>query len=320
MRARTLVFWLAVAAVVLPALTLTTARVVQPGSTYGIAAVAFAPWALPLYAVALLLTGVRLGVVRRRRDLALPVALVAVAGLVLHGWWYAPQVSGAAPPPADGATPLVVVSANLRLGEADPAALVRLAAEERTDLLVVEEVTPDLLRALDRAGLAELLPHRVGDPGVAAGGTMAFARVALEDPVRVTTSFGGWAFTMGDLRVLAVHPTYPVDGPGWAADQRIVAAAAADERADMLVGDFNATMDHAPMRALEDRGYRDAGELANVGWQPTWPAEGEYDHLGLPLAQIDHVLVGPRLTALDTHTARVPDTDHLALVAEVAPR
>jgi len=319
-RVRRVAFWLLAAAFLLPAVALTTARILQPSGTYGIAAVAFTPWALPLYAVALLLMAVRLGVVRRVRDLALPGAVVALAGLVLHGWWLAPQFVGDDPRAADGAASVVVMSSNLRLGEADAAAVVRRAAEEHADLLVVQELTPELLADLDSAGLADLLPHRVGDPAPAAGGTMAFSRVTLADPVRITTSFGGWAFTMGDLRVLAVHPTYPVDGPGWAADQRIVAGAASEQRADMIVGDFNATMDHAPMRDLEDRGYRDAGELANVGWQPTWPAEGRYDELGVALAQIDHVLVGPRLTALGQHTARVPGTDHLTLVAQVAPR
>src|SRR5262249_6004448 len=161
------------------------------------------------------------------------------------------------------------------------------AADERTDLLVVQEVTPALLADMDRAGLGELLPYRAGSPGVAAGGTMAFARVALDDPVSISTSFGGWAFTIGDLRGLAVHPTYAVDAAGWAADHAAVATAVTTERPDLLVGDFNATMDHAPMRALEDRGYRDAAELANSGWEPTWPAEGRFDRVGLALAQID---------------------------------
>lgn len=314
-------YWVMVAALALPALVLTVARLTQPdGSTYGIAAVAFAPWALPLYAGLLVLAAVRLGVVRRLRDLALPVAVVAAAGLAAHGWWYAPQVSGANPPPADGSTPVVVMSANLLLGTAGADGLLRLVESERPDLLVVQEVTPALLADLDRAGLDELLPHRVGEPGDGAVGTMAFARTELEDPARIGTSLGGWAFTMGGLRVLAVHPTYPVDEGGWAADHEVLAATVEAERPDLLAGDFNATMDHAPMRALVDLGYRDAGELANEGWQPTWPAQGRFDHLGLPLAQIDHVLVGERLAALGQRTTDLPDSDHRVVVAEVALR
>ena len=72
------------------------------------------------------------------------------------------------------------------------------------------------------------------------------------------------------------------------------------------------------MRTLADRGYRDAGELANDGWHPTWPANGTFDLLGMPLTQIDHVLVGDRLAALSMTTAGVPGSDHRAVVATVA--
>ena len=290
----------------------------EPDGRYAVALVALTPLAIPLYAVVLVLAGVRLVVVRRRRTVVLPVAVLAVAGLVVHGWWYAPQVTGANPPPAAGADPLVVMTANLRLGEGDGVELVRAAAEQHVGLLVVEEVTPALLTDMDRAGLAELLPHRIGEPGSGATGTMAFARVPLTDPARVPTYLGTWAFTMGDLRVLAVHPTYPVDASSWARDQEVLAGAVADERPDLVAGDFNATDDHAPMRALADAGYRDVAELANDGWQPTWPATGVFDLVGLSLAQIDHVLVGPRLAAIGQHTVAVPGSDHRAVVALVA--
>ena len=75
------------------------------------------------------------------------------------------------------------------------------------------------------------------------------------------------------------------------------------------------------MRALADAGFRDVGELANQGWQPTWPSSGEVSLLGVPvpsLAQIDHVLVGPRLAAIGMHTHEIPGSDHRAVVAEVA--
>jgi hypothetical protein len=64
-------------------------------------------------------------------------------------------------------------------------------------------------------------------------------------------------------------------------------------------------------------------ELANDGWQPTWPAYGVIDVAGVELprvVQIDHVLVGPRLAAIESRTLAIPGTDHRALVAEVAPK
>jgi hypothetical protein len=77
------------------------------------------------------------------------------------------------------------------------------------------------------------------------------------------------------------------------------------------------------LRALADDGYRDVGELANQGWQPTWPSSGDVSLLGVPLpslTQIDHVLVGPRLAAIGMHTREIPGSEHRAVVAEVAPK
>ena len=59
----------------------------------------------------------------------------------------------------------------------------------------------------------------------------------------------------------------------------------------VLAGDFNATLDHAELRRLLDRGYRDAAEQAGVALRPTWPAGKS-----LPtLVTIDHVLADPRI-------------------------
>ena len=146
---------------------------------------------------------------------------------------------------------------------------------------------------------------------------MAFSRVELSDAESLPTYFGGWSFTMGELSVAAVHPTPPTDADTWYADYAVIARTVADLEPDLVVGDFNATADHAPMRALADAGYRDVGELANQGWQPTWPTRGVFDLLGMPLAQIDHVLVGNRLAALDQATVAVPGSDHRAVVATV---
>ena len=131
MRARVVVLWVVVGLLLVPALAITIARLLEPDVRIGIVLVAFTPLALLLYAAVLIVALVRLVVVRRWRGAALPVAIVAVLGLVLHGWWYAPQVSGANPPAADGATPLVVMTANLRIGAADGIEVVRSPTSRR---------------------------------------------------------------------------------------------------------------------------------------------------------------------------------------------
>jgi endonuclease/exonuclease/phosphatase family metal-dependent hydrolase len=198
---------------------------------------------------------------------------------------------------------------------------VREVSEEDVALLVVEEITAADLSDMERSGIDELLPHRIGEPKSFGDGTMVFSRDALGTPERIATLHDSWVVEVGDLTVVAVHPYAPTQPWAWRQDHDRIASAVAAAEPDLVLGDFNATADHAPMRALSDAGYRDAGELTNAGWQPTWPSSGVARLLGLtlpPVAQIDHVLVGPRLAALSARTIDVPGSDHRAVLAQVA--
>jgi endonuclease/exonuclease/phosphatase (EEP) superfamily protein YafD len=320
-RARVVVFWVVVLVLLVPAGLLTFGRLVEPDSGPWVRLEAFTPLAILLYAGAVIALGARLAVRRRWRSVTAGALVLALAGLAVHAWWYTPQVTGSNPPAADGAEPLVVMTANVAAGKGDPIEVVRMASEDDVDLLVVQEITEADLADMVRAGLDELLPHRMGQPGVGGDATMVFARTELGEGTPLGTLHESWMVTMGDLTVLAVHPWAPTEHEAWGHDLATVAAAAVEHDADLVVGDFNATLDHAPMRALVDDGFRDVGELANQGWQPTWPSSGTWDVLGIPvpsIAQIDHVLVGPRLAAIGMHTREIPGSDHRAVVAEVA--
>lgn len=323
MRARVLVFGAVVLVLLAPAVALTFGRLVEPDVGFWIQLEAFTPLAIVLYAAAALLLVVRMVVRRRWRSVATGLLVLAVAGCGLHAWWFAPLVTGANPPPAAGAEPLVVMTANVSQGEGDAIELVRLASEEDVDLLVVQEITEADLADMDRAGLTDLLPYRAGDPGSGSDAVMVFARTELGEPERTDTWHDGWIVAWGDLTVVATHPQAPTVPDLWRSDHDALLAAVRERDPDLVVGDFNATADHAPMRALADAGYRDVGELANQGWQPTWPSSGRVSVLGIPvpsLAQIDHVLVGSELAAIGMHTRAIPGTDHRAVVAEVAAK
>ncbi|WP_205474885.1 endonuclease/exonuclease/phosphatase family protein [Nocardioides sp. SYSU D00038] len=318
---------LTAAGLFVPALLLTGTRLVAEVTGTDVGTVvrlqSFAPLGLPLYAVlGLLLAGPALRGRARRRWWRAGLA-AAAGGLALHAWWWSPQVLGETPEPAPGAERVVVMSANLLAGSGDATALVEEARRRGAALLVVQEITDSSLAAMDAAGVADLLPHRVGEPARDhdVAGTMIFSRTAMTDLERLPTRFGSYSVSVGGLTLLGVHPVAPVDGAEWRTDQETVRAAAVAADADLVVGDLNATNDHEPLQALHDDGFRDAAELANAGWQPTWPA----NHLGIvpalpPVVAIDHVLLGPRLTALDTDTVVLAGTDHKALVATVARR
>ena len=324
-------FWLAVGALAVPALPLTLNRLVDSSSGPAIRIMSFTPLATPWYVaeVAILGTALAAGWAGPRKVVA-PVLAVFVAGLGLHVWWLAPQFVGDNPAPAPGATPRVVMNLNLYEGQADGAEVLRVAEERDVSILVLQEITFRALHELEDAGIDALLPYRIGEPNGAVDGTMVFSREPLGEPVKLDTVFQSWQVVVGAgedaVTLLAVHPRAPVPPAGAKAmlgEQAVLLAAAEQSDADLVLGDMNATFDHAPMRAWREAGWRDSLELVNAGWSRTWPANGITPARGVhppALIQIDHVLVGTGVAVTESETIEVAGTDHRAVLATVARR
>jgi endonuclease/exonuclease/phosphatase (EEP) superfamily protein YafD len=308
-----------------PAVLLTTARVLQPPGGAWVRLVAFTPFGTVLYALAALLLA--LAWWRGRgwwRAGARLLVVVSLVGALVHGFWASGPYVGAPTAAAGGGDGLRVMTVNLRFGRADTAVVVEQAQKWGVDVLVLEEVTPYALSQLRSAGLDAAYPHSVGRAQDGPAGTMVVSTHRLTRAHRVGTGFASYVMTVhapgGPLRLLAVHPRAPIGAArGWHADQLVVRAAARAIRGPaVLAGDFNATMDHTSMRELVGRGYQDAATQARSGWQPTWPASGEVTRLGIPvpsLVAIDHVLTRGGPYAVRTETLTIPRTDHRALVA-----
>jgi len=118
------------------------------------------------------------------------------------------------------------------------------------------------------------------------------------------------------VSIRAVHPRPPVSRAAereWRAALAALPGADAQGDVQILAGDFNATLDHAELRALLDRGYTDAGDAAGAGWQPTWPAPPRRGR-SLPLT-IDHVLVDRRVRVERVSVVPIPHSDHRAVIA-----
>jgi endonuclease/exonuclease/phosphatase (EEP) superfamily protein YafD len=81
----------------------------------------------------------------------------------------------------------------------------------------------------------------------------------------------------------------------------------------ILAGDFNASRQHAPFRALLDTGLTDAHLATGRGWAASWPVGARVP----PFALIDHVLVSDQLAVDEVGEVPVPASDHRALVATV---
>jgi endonuclease/exonuclease/phosphatase (EEP) superfamily protein YafD len=228
---------------------------------------------------------------------------------------------GADPAGAGSGVRLRVLTVNLWIGRADPAVVVGLVRSLDVDLLAVQELTTTGLHALDGAGLGAALPYRVPylEPHVSG----LFSRFPLrDDGVRVhRSSFGQARATVSvpgaaPVEVESVHSCAPI-GPGaqewWRADLAGQPPATVDGQLRVLVGDFNATLDHRPLRRLLAGGYRDAAEVRGAGLTPTWAGTDG----SLPGVTIDHVLADRRIGIVDYRVVTVRGTDHRAVYAEL---
>jgi endonuclease/exonuclease/phosphatase family metal-dependent hydrolase len=109
----------------------------------------------------------------------------------------------------------------------------------------------------------------------------------------------------------SVHATAPT-GRGetwaWLNALRRLPGAPPDAAVRVLAGDFNATLDHAHLRRLLDRGYRDAADVVGQGLRPTWQG----------LLTIDHVLVTEEIGVRSVKVIDLPGSDHDAVLAALS--
>lgn len=250
-------------------------------------------------------------------------AVAAASGVVLGGavLGRAGRRTAALP----GGRRLRVATVSLRLGRADPRAVVALVTAQRVDVLALQEVTPESVAGLRAAGLDAALPHshvvaaRPGSPP-AAGGAL-WSRWPLldrgtvpgtfEQPVARVAAPGG-----PGVEVTAVHTMPPSTSPRsvrqWSADLAELPAPGPGVLR-VLAGDFNATLDHAALRRLVATGYADAAPAVGRGLRATWtPLRSPQPRLTL-----DHVLVDPAVGVASVGLAPVPGSDHRALVTEL---
>lgn len=248
-------------------------------------------------------------------------ALIGVAALVVaHTALLAPRFLPDGRQVPTSAVELRVATINTNGGAADAQAVVRLVRTERIDVLAVQQMPPSGVEALDRAGLGGLLPHQELHPE---DDSSIYSRLPLTDG-GTTRADTVWPQTVAQVAVggrsvqfIAVHTYYPLGSPErWTRDMSALASLARRAGPDtVFLGDFNASLDHAPMRDLLAAGLTDTHAELGHGWAPTWPV----GHALLPpVVQLDHVLHGPGLAGVSVSERTVPGTDHRAVVAVLA--
>lgn len=233
-----------------------------------------------------------------------------------------PRALGDGTVSADGRETLSVLASNVYHGKADPDALVALVDRFHPDLLSVEELTPGFARELAAAGLGSRLPNSVLETRGSASGAGLYSRLPMRQlpaPDRFFFRMPRAELRLPDgrrVRVVGVHPFPPERSYSTRNWEESLASLPSAGRGSpwVLAGDFNATFDQAPFRDLVGRGYRDAGEVAGKGLEPTFPREA---HLVPPIT-IDHVLADRRLGIVEYSVEELPGSDHRSIRAVLA--
>lgn len=278
------------------------------GKTVLIAA-SLIPYGLPLAAVALLVLALS-----GSRPLSLGlVCVVLLAHVVIaRPYWLGPS-------PAVASDPITVMTMNMRCDSRGTAELERLMLESNPDVAVVNGLSrksrEELFDALaDRFPTAEFTPMRT----LPHCGTVVFSRLPVDggDSTRAhpTAFVKAPAFEFALVAVDLPTPTEAI-GPWLGAFDEMIADTLALEGGHVVaVGDFNAVLEHEPMRRLmAETGLRDAVTASGLGWLPTFPDDGK-----LPaLVALDHALISPGLAATAAWTESVPGQGHRALFVRV---
>ena len=278
-------------------------------------------WAVPLLSFTPQVTAVSWASTLLLRG-AGPAAVTAVAGAALTAA-VGPRAVPHRQPPAAGPV-LRVLTANLLAGRAVAEVVAELACRTHADVLFVQELTADAAARLQKAGLGDLLPHRVTQPTPHRTTGSIYARYPLRggppaappSPARCTARLDLPSGQSVELACIHAAPPKPAWSPDAAARWRsqLSALPAPGDSPRILAGDFNATLDHAQFRRLLNRGYADAASQAGNGLSPTWgPQPGRRP----TLLAIDHVLIDRHCAVLTTSAHLLTGSDHRALYAEL---
>ncbi len=298
---------------VLPGLLWAVIRLLGREQGYLVQLFAFTPYAAAWAWVPVVMA------IAARRWLVAAVAVVAAAVLAVCVLPRAvPDVDRG---PATGVR-LTVMTINMYVGAADPAAIVRLVREHDVAVLAVQEFTPRAKDGLTAAGLDALLPYHAPADEVGTTGSGLYSRYPVSRPGSERGRGGNLqAYAMIEppgakpLAVESAHPLAPYATSAladWRDDLAAEPVPDPDGPPRILLGDFNSTLDHAPVRRLIARGYRDAADAAGKGLLPTW---GPYAGKPIPPVTIDHVLVDERIGVGDVEVAGVRRSDHRSIIA-----
>ncbi|WP_288439816.1 endonuclease/exonuclease/phosphatase family protein [uncultured Bifidobacterium sp.] len=299
--------------------------------------VAFVPWMAVLSAAILLIS-----LISRRRVLAVISALCLLTQLVWHAGFLYPRVSlsSAARMAVTSATASVddryarLMTLNTRNGQADAAQIVQTVREQHVEVLALQELNSSMISRLNEAGIRELLPYSVvastsssdngGVNGLWSAAPMS-ERTGDLIPIEASSipaasiDFDGTVIRFG-----SVHPFSPRPSNQGLWDRGLgsISQLREDDHTFVLMGDFNATWDHASFRYLLGGRFVDAGENAGEWFHMTYPSNKKlFGVIPIPAAvEIDHIVHDRGVVVGDLDAVTIAGSDHKALLGTLEVR
>lgn len=282
-----------------------------------------------------------LGLVRaRRRRRGTGAFALLLGAAILAGIQVAPRATSRSAQVPDASPSFTVLTANMLRSSVAPSVLVELVRRTQADVVALPETNADRAQELARAlsvgrgerWLAETdSAARSPDDGTARP-TAIVVREALgprrlPEPVNAPGAHGQVRVRLTTVRngrgqvaarpgptVVALHPLPPAPQGsqlGWRRD--LLRLRHLCRAGWVLAGDFNATVDHSPVRALLHSGCRDAAAVTGQGLKPTWSG----GPMKLVRPAIDHVLTSGRWRTAAAGVLRIDGSDHRAVWARV---
>ena len=266
--------------------------------------------------------------------------------LALLVWWHAGYFipSGGLSEAAEGVgqataftgdNVLRVMTLNTLNGHADAAEGVACVRQNNVEVLALQEVSWSFLDELAAAGIYDVLPYHVeSEAGQWDNGGLncIFSMHPMEMvdsnlvPMELSAvSAGTIQVGSRSVRFVSCHPGSPhLGGEGlWEEGLSSLGTLSAYANSYVIMGDFNATINHARFRELLGTTFVDASEQAGEGFHMTWPSASVTAGIRLPfigsvpaLIEIDHIVYSANsgLFVGDLRCVQISGTDHLALI------
>ncbi len=187
-----------------------------------------------------------------------------------------------------------------------------------------QETTPQFVQRLEQAGIGDYLPYAVSASSGSGYGNGLWSAQPLQQPADAEFPSSASAMPAGTIRFdngalpvrfVSVHTTSPT-AQSWdlwrkslTEMQQLTARTGTQY---VLMGDFNATYDHAVFRDLLGSRFQDAARASGHGLVFSWPADKPW----LPaFSGIDHIVTERGVVVGQVSTMRIGGSDHRALLA-----